>query len=226
MEGGYTVGRDDDDDPISDESHAPGGGFYYLDSRTGEISQQPAAPDPGIYYRIVASDGDAAATFKAGEYPLVVPPKVMKLSRGERNQEIESLRREQYEDPGWLFEQNPDFEPGAPNRPVNPPTSQAPPYRDQDGLTPFDAARPGMDWSPPKDEELLSAPGPDAALTGPRRGSLADFAPAAMPSIVRQAQAPQLQRLPDALAKRIQALIGRRPGVPQAAAPGDLQGIV
>lgn len=169
----------------------------YLHSTTGEISAHKKAPDPGVYYRLVGGDDEAHQSFQEGEYPLIVGDKDLKMPRGERWQRLEDLRRKQYEDPGYLFEMYPEFEPGNPARPSTaPPTSQAPPYRPND--------IPDM----PQDY------GQGASLGGTqRRQSLADFMPGAtpaqpaMPAAAEPAPPRQLQPLAAPLAKRLAALI-------------------
>lgn len=132
-------------DPQTNEEDTPDSGGHdkhlYYNAVDGRIEGHHQAPDAAYWYRLVGDDQTASQAFAEGEYPLVVADKDLKLAREERAQRLNALQQEQYENPGWLFEQNPDYEPGAPGRPVNPPTSVAPMDR---GLKPsqYDPAQP------------------------------------------------------------------------------------
>src|SRR5262245_35809063 len=115
-----------------------GENFYY-DARTGTMAPYAAAPDPGNWYRLIPTPNpygfhpQARDVLQQGEYPLFVPPdfrdQASPLMNRQYSDMLESLRRYQYEDPGWIFESHPEWAPQAPSRPAYPPSSQAPPWR-------------------------------------------------------------------------------------------------
>lgn len=117
---------------------------WYYDARTGTIAQYPAAPDPGNWYRLIPYEDspdsdpgrDVHETLMQGEYPLVTyqhPEALQQMAPQELMEHMQYLQRRDYEDPGKVFEANPEFVPGSPDRPAGaPPTSQAPPSRDFD----------------------------------------------------------------------------------------------
>lgn len=139
-----------DTPPVDDTEDGPpdSGGpdkHLYFNAVDGRVEGHHQAPDAAYWYRLVGNSEEATLSFQQGEYPLVVADKDLQLPKGERNQLLDQLRRTQYEDPGWLFEQNPDYEPGSPTRPADaPPTSNAPGNRPQTWPLEYNPARPNQ----------------------------------------------------------------------------------
>ena len=109
--------EEDDADPSDPGRHttpeAGAGRRLYLDSHSGHIEGFDRAPDARQWYRLVGTEDEAGQALTEGEYPLVVSDAVLRMPRQQRQDKLEQLRQQQYEDPGWIFEQHPEHAPDA-----------------------------------------------------------------------------------------------------------------